>query len=341
MFPDGYKVKLLVVYKIFERETDKEHPLSADAIAAKVTTYLHIPANRKGIYDDINALNDFFELRVGKKEKKTHPKIVRDEKGKGYYLENRPFSTADVKLMIDAIESSKYLSEKKTMALVDALEELCPAPQADDMRSQLVVFDRVKNMNTEIHESLDKISSAIAQNHQIKFKYFDYDVNRTRVYRKKGAYYQMSPFDLVYTDDNYYLAAYNAEKQMRQTFRVDRMSKVEIVLLDREGRELFPDQRKDKLRLQKSTFSMFDGKVETVTMVFRKNMMNAVMDKFGSSVFVSPVDKDHFQISVPVAISQQFYGWIFGLGNYVTITAPEHIKKELAKKLEEIRARYD
>jgi len=208
------------------------------------------------------------------------------------------------------------------------------------MRSQLVVFDRVKNLNTEIHESLEKISSAIAHNYQIQFKYFDYDMNKKRLYRRKGAFYQMSPYELVYTDDNYYLEAYNSEKKRRQIFRVDRMANVAIVLADREGKEEIGDDRKEKLRLQKATFNMFDGKIENVTMGFRINLLNAVIYKFGSDVFISAIDKEHFQISVPVAISQQFYGWIFGLGNYVTITGPEHIKKEMAKKLEDIRKRY-
>ena len=332
MVADGYKVKLLTVLAIFEQETDKEHPLSADAIAQKVKVKSGINASRKGIYDDMNALNDFWELTNNPR------RIEKDEKGKGYYLANRPFSPEDVKLMVDSIEASKYLSEKKTMELINALETLCSNAQTKDMKSQLVVLDRVKNMNTEIHKSLGVISSAIANNRQIRFKYFDYDINKRRVYRKRGGYYQISPYELVYTDDNYYLMGF--EKQ-RRTYRIDRMANVEVIPEPREGSETFADLRKDKLRLQKSTFSMFDGRIETVTMVFRKNLMNAVMDRFGSGVFVSPVDKEHFQISVPVAVSQQFYGWIFGLGNYVKITNPPEIKMEMAAKLEEIRKRYD
>ena len=335
MVPDGYKVKLLTVLSIFEQKTDKNNPMSAESISKEVTKRLGIPSSRKGIYDDMNALNDYWDTADDPR------RIEKDENGKGYYLANRPFTAGDVKLMVDAIESSKYLSEAKTLKLIEALQKLCPEAQVKDMKSQLVVFDRVKSMNTDIHESLGVISSAIAHNQQIRFKYFDYDVNKKRAYRKKGEFYQMSPYELVYTDDNYYLVAYDSAKKRRNTFRVDRMASVAIVLMDREGQEAFGDNRKEKLKLQKSTFSMFDGKVETVTMRFRINMLNAVIDKFGSDVFITPIDKDHFQISVPVAISQQFYGWVFGLGNYVTITGPEHIKKEMAKKLEDIRKRYN
>lgn len=334
----GPKMKLLSVMRIFEREIDKEHTLTANQVCDKLGSYIHIKANRKGVYDDIEALNMFYEA-FGDKRKKTQ-EIRVDEGSRGYYLANRPFSFADVRLMIDAIEASKYLSEKKTQDLIEALEELCPQAQRRQIKSQVVIFDRVKNMNTEIHDMLDKIGSAIAQNKQIQFRYFDYDVNKRRAYRKKGSFYQVSPYEMVYNDDNYYLIAYNAERKARNTYRIDRMALVSVLPLDREGREEMDDARKDKPRLQKSTFSMFDGKVETVTMVFRINMMNAVLDKFGSDVFVSPVDKEHFQVSVPIAISQQFYGWLFGLGNYVTITAPEHIKNEFAAKLEEIRERY-
>lgn len=335
MTPDGYKVKLLTVLSVFEQKTDKDHPMSADNIAKEVKTRLRIPCNRKGIYDDMDALNDYWDTVDDPR------RIEKDEKGRGYYLTNRPFSSGDVKLMVDAIESSKYLSERKTLNLIKALQKLCPETQVRDMKSQLVVFDRVKSMNTDIHESLGVISSAIANNHQIRFKYFDYDMSKKRVYRKNGVFYQLSPYELVYTDDNYYLVAYNAERKGRFTYRVDRMASVETVLLDREGKEFFGDNKNEKLRLQKSTFSMFDGKIETVTMRFRYNMVNAVMDRFGKDIMIIPDDKEHFQISVPVAISQQFYGWVFGLGNYVTITAPEHIKKEMAKKLEDVRKRYE
>ena len=335
MTPDGYKVKLLTVLSIFEQKTDKDHPLSADKVAEETHKRIKVPCSRKGIYDDMSALNDYWFISNDPR------RIEKDENGKGYYLTNRPFSSGDVKLMVDAIESSKYLSERKTLNLIKALQKLCPETQVRDMKSQLVVFDRVKSMNTDIHESLGVISSAIANNHQIRFKYFDYDMSKKRVYRKNGVFYQLSPYELVYTDDNYYLVAYNAERKGRFTYRVDRMASVETVLLDREGKEFFGDNKNEKLRLQKSTFSMFDGKIETVTMRFRYNMVNAVMDRFGKDIMIIPDDKEHFQISVPVAISQQFYGWVFGLGNYVTIVAPEHIKKELAKKLVEIRKRYD
>lgn len=335
MVPDGYKVKLLTVLSIFEQKTDENNPMSADRVADEVKTRLNISCSRKGIYDDINALNDYWYASNDPR------RIEKHENGKGYYLANRPFSAGDVKLMVDAIESSKYLSEKKTLKLIKTLQRLCPETQVRDMKSQVVVFDRVKNMNEDIHESLGRISAAIAQNQQIRFRYFDYDMNKKRAYRKKGAFYQMSPYELVYTDDNYYLVAYDAEKRKRHTFRIDRMANVAIVLQDREGKELFGDDRNEKLRLQKSTFSMFDGKIETVSMKFRINMLNAVIDRFGKDVFITPVDKEHFQISVPVAISQQFYGWVFGLGNYVSIIGPEHIKKEMAKKLEDVRKRYD
>ena len=335
MVPDGYKVKLLTVLSIFEQKTDENNPMSADNIAKEVKTKLRIPCSRKGIYDDMDALNDYWCAANDPR------RIEKHENGKGYYLTNRPFSSGDVKLMVDAIESSKYLSEAKTLKLIKALQRLCPDTQVRDMKSQLVVFDRLKNMNTDIHESLGVISSAIANNHQIRFKYFDYDMSKKRAYRRKGTFYQLSPYELVYTDDNYYLVAYDHDRKKRFIYRVDRMASVETVLLDREGKEFFGDNRNEKLRLQKSTFSMFDGKIETVTMRFRVNMINAVIDKFGKDVLIIPDDKEHFQISVPVAISQQFYGWVFGLGNYVTIVAPEYIKKDMAKKLENIRKRYE
>lgn len=258
--------------------------------------------------------------------------------------------------MVDAIESSKYLSEAKTLKLIEALQRLCPETQVKDMKSQLVVFDRVKSMNTDIHESLGVISSAIAHNQQIRFKYFDYDVNKKRAYRKKGEFYQMSPYELVYqvspwsmiyTDDNYYLLAY-IDGDFKH-FRVDKMDNVqafileegdsEIVTLEREGREAF--EKKDMSAYTKYTFSMYGDEPTPVTMVFQNRMVGVVMDRFGRDMLIMREDDRHFRITVPVAVSDQFFGWVFGLGKTVRIVGPEDVKAKMKKALADISARYE
>ena len=337
MNTDGRKMKLLTLKKIFEEQTDAEHCLTANQLVEKLNE-VSIPAERKGIYDDIKVLNYFFKPADKRKEARA-TRIEKDEEGRGYYLENRLFSVADLKLMIDAIQSSKFLSEAKTMELIEALETLCSRHQARGLKRQVIVTNRVKNMNTNIHNNVGHVNYAIENDVQLKFKYFDYDVRQERVFRKKGGFYVVSPYALVYTDDNYYLLAYDAEKDKIMNFRVDRMASMGSTSMPREGKDIFA--KLDLARYQKYTFSMYSGEVKRVTMRFRNNMMNSVIDKFGRQDFASPVDKDHFEITAFVAVSPQFYAWVFGLKNYVTIVSPPEVREGMKKHLEAVLKRYE
>ena len=243
MNTDGRKMKLLTLKKIFEEQTDAEHCLTANQLVEKLNE-VSIPAERKGIYDDIKVLNYFFKPADKRKEARA-TRIEKDEEGRGYYLENRLFSVADLKLMIDAIQSSKFLSEAKTMELIEALETLCSRHQARGLKRQVIVTNRVKNMNTNIHNNVGHVNYAIENDVQLKFKYFDYDVRQERVFRKKGGFYVVSPYALVYTDDNYYLLAYDAEKDKIMNFRVDRMVSMGSTSMPREGTTRKPRLKKD------------------------------------------------------------------------------------------------
>ena len=187
---DGRKIKLLELKRILEEQTDEDHCLTATQIRQKLGA-IGIPAERKAIYDDIKALNRFYEPADARKASKA-PRIERDEE-KGYYLDNRRFSVADLKLMIDAIKSSKFLSEAKTEELVEGLRSLCSVHQAKGLRRDVIVTNRVKNMNTNIHRNVEYLAAAIEAGVQIRFKYFDYNVKQERVFRKKGGFYTVSP----------------------------------------------------------------------------------------------------------------------------------------------------
>lgn len=335
---NGRKMKLLEVMRIIEEETDAEHTLTANQIVNRLKAKGFSHADRKGVYDDINALNLFY-TPVEKRNLRKAKRIEKDETTWGYYLDNRPFSVPEVKLMIDAIQSSKFLSEAKTEDLIEALEALVPKEEAKGLKRQVIVSNRVKNMNVNIHNNVDHINYAIERDVQIKFKYFDYTVQLERAYRKKGGWYQVSPLTLVYTDDNYYLLAYVEDKGKVMNYRVDRMANISSLSLPRVGKDTFD---KEQLGMyQKYTFSMYSGKIEKVTMRFRNSMMNTVIDKFGKPSYVKTVDADHFEITVTVAVSPQFFGWVFGLGNYVSIVGPENVKNQMKKKLEDIHKRYE
>ena len=334
----GRKMKLLLLQKILEEQTDEEHFLTANQLADRLKVF-GISAERKGIYDDIKALNAYYKPADKRKADRAQ-RIEIDEEGRGYYLTNRLFSVSDLKLMIDAIQSSKFLSDAKTLELIEALETLCSKHQAQGFKRQVIVSNRVKNMNTNVHKNVDHLNYAIVEDWKVKFKYFDYNTKQERTFRKKGGWYVISPFALVYCDDNYYLLGYDAEKGKIMNYRVDRMAYVSAQEgMIREGKDVFAAL--DIAQYQRYTFSMYSGDVQRVTMRFRNTMMNAVIDKFGKLGYVKEVDKDHFEVTVPVAVSPQFFGWVFGLGNYVTIVGPENVKEKMTKMLDSVRNRYD
>lgn len=320
---ENQKLKLLYLKQFFEEKTDEDHPATMPEILA----YLHargVEAERKSIYTDLDALSDFgMDVR-------------KDERGKSYQWFDREFELPEVKLIIDSVASSKFLSEKKSDALIKKLGTLCSEHQRKELRRQVRVMGRAKSMNNSVLINVDQLHAAIAANTTVRFKYFHYNVRMERVYSRKGEVYEVSPWALLYDNDNYYLYAF-VDGEFRN-YRVDRMASVEQGTNERQGKEAF--EKKDMPAFSKSTFGMFNGQEERVEMVFHNRMMDVVIDKFGKEVWLEKVDEWHFKISVPVAVSPQFFAFVFGLGNYVTITGPEHVKQQMKEMLEEVHKRY-
>jgi len=320
---ENQKLKLLYLKQFFEEKTDEDHPATMPEIMA----YLHargVEAERKSIYTDLDALSDYgIDVR-------------KDERGKSYQWFDREFELPEVKLIIDSVASSKFLSEKKSDALIKKLGTLCSEHQRKELRRQVRVMGRAKSMNNSVLINVDQLHAAIAANTTVRFKYFHYNVKMERVYSRKGEVYEVSPWALLYDNDNYYLYAF-VDGEFRN-YRVDRMASVEQGTKERQGKEAF--EKKDMPAFSKSTFGMFNGQEERVEMVFHNRMMDVVIDKFGKEVWLEKVDEWHFKISVPVAVSPQFFAGVFGLGNYVTITGPEHVKQQMKEMLEEVHKRY-
>ena len=320
------KKKLFELNRILEEHTDSDHGLRMNEILTMLDNR-GIDAERKSVLDDINVLQ---ELGVD---------VGLEEGGRKFRLFSREFELFEIKLLVDSIQTSKFLPQEKTDALVKKLMKLCSRHERHKLERQVIVANRAKNLNTRIHYSMDAIHEAIANDTQISFKYFDYDINKKRIFRKKGATYRLSPFAMIYTDDNYYLLAFDPEVKEIRPFRVDRMDGVSVLKAKRVGAEAF--EKIDMSRYTNYTFSMFGGEVESVTLRFQNRLMNAVIDRFGADVVTRKVDGYHFEITVPVAVSDQFYGWVFGLGKKVRIVAPESVKEGMKKALADITQRYE
>ena len=320
------KLKLLHLKRILEYHTDADHGITRKDIE----TYLGhqgIKVDRKTVYEDIHALEDF------------GMDIEHPENSNHYRLLSREFELAEIKLMIDSIQASKFLSEKTTRDLIAKLEKLCSHHEAQQLQREVIVANRVKTTNKSIHYNVDHLHRAIASNLQVQFRYFDYDLYKNKKYFKKGEMYIVSPWRLIYTDDNYYLLAYDEKEQKFKHFRADKMDSVEAIEVERVGKEAF--EKLDMANYTKYTFSMFGGDVENVELVFQNRMMGAVMDRFGRDIVPMKVDNNHFRVVVSVAVSQQFFGWIFGLGKAVRIAGPESVKEQMKKALADIAARYE
>lgn len=329
---EGQKMKLFALKEILEQETDANHGITMARIL-ELLSMRGIKAERKSIYDDLRAFREQEILDV----------TVPQGQNREYSVGSRTFELSELKMIIDTIQSSKFLSEAKTRDLIKKLEGQCSKYEASTLQRQVVIANRVKSVSKFLFRNVDTIHSAIAKNAQISFQYFDYDLKKQRRYFKKGERYTASPWAMIYTDDNYYLLAYEGGKFKH--FRVDKMEDVQElttqigVVIEREGAEAF--EKVDMSAYSKYTFSMFGGEITPVTMVFQNRMMGAVMDRFGRDVVVMKEDDRHFRITVPVAVSNQFYGWVFGLGKTVRIIGPESVKEGMKKALADIAQRYE
>ena len=249
----GRKMKLLEVMRILERETDDEHRLTANQIAQKLISIGFHKPDRKGIYNDINVLNYFHTPAEGKKPDFF---VDKDPDDFGYYLTYRLLDVADLKLIIDAILSSKFLSEAKTKELIAAMETLCSRHQARALNHEVMLANRVKSMNDNVLRNVDYLNAAIMNDCQVSFKYFDYGMKMERLYYKSIV--EVSPLFMVYADDNYYLISFNEKYKALRTYRIDRMTNVSFLSdKPRNGTELYTEDQ--KARYQQYTFGMYVG----------------------------------------------------------------------------------
>ena len=322
------KLRLLYMKDILEKHTDENHGITRDDFERYLSHFEVEAPTRKTFYDDLDALEDY-GMELG-----------RDPYGKSYQLLERQFDLPEIKLIIDAIQSSKSIPESMTRTIIGKMESLCSEHQARELHRDVIVSGRVKTLNEGTRNNIDYIHTAISEDKQITFKYFNYDTNLKKQYRKRGAKYTISPYVLVYSDENYYLLAYDKTHKEIRPYRVDRMEGVNIIAESiREGKEAF--DAIDMRKFQKYTFSMYTGEVKEVTMVFTNDMMNSVVDRFGRDIFVNKEDDYHFRISVEVAVSPQFYGWVFGLGKKVRIAGPEDVRQDYLDMLKGVQEKYE
>ena len=322
------KLKLLYLVKILTEQTDEEHCLSAQALIDALGTY-GIKAERKSIYDDIAQLIDFGYDIV----------LVKAKTGGGYYLAGRDFELAELKLLVETVQASRFLTQKKSRELISKIEKLASKAEAGQLQRQVYVANRIKTANESIYYIVDDIHRAVQNNEQITFQYLEWNLDKELVPRKDGKNYRVSPWALTCKDENYYMIAHESESDSIKHFRVDKMGQIKVLTgVLREGAELF--ERFDIAAYANKTFGMFGGREEVVTLIFENRFIGVVLDRFGKEVPIRIRDDEHFSVRVQVALSGQFYGWLTGLGVGAKIIAPTGVLEEYKDYLNRVYMQY-
>lgn len=317
------KLKLLILKDYLLRNSDEKHPVTIPQIIEELGRY-DIKAERKSLYDDLEAL-------------RVYGLDIVQSRG-NYYVGQRNFETPELKLLVDSIQSSKFITEKKTMSLIKKLEELASMYDAQLLERQVYVRNRVKSMNESVYYNVDSIADAINQDRAIRFKYFEYTVTKERRIRRNGDWYIVSPFALMWDDENYYMVAWDANAGSLKHYRVDKMLEITALKDTREGKEAFAEV--DMAAYAKKTFGMFTGQDRSVRLRFKNILAGAVFDRFGRDVMLIPDGEDHFVVTLDVAVSPQFYSWVFGFGTDVEILSPDDIRERAADLAQQIADQY-
>lgn len=315
------KLKTLYILEALYERTDEDHRLGT-AELIKMLAEKEIKAERKSIYDDIETLKEF-GIDI----------LYEKEEPAGYYLASRDFELPELKLLVDAVQSSKFITLKKTGSLISKLEKLAGPYQAKKLQRQVYVSKRIKAMNESIYYNVDSIHEAIQENMKISFEYLRWNLDKELV-PKGDERVTVSPWSLTWDDENYYMLAYDEKAEAVKHYRVDKMRKITLTYEAREGRKAFKDF--DVAEFAKRTFGMFGGVDEKVTLECDNELIGAILDRFGTDVIIVPSGEDRFKVTHQVTVSGQFYGWIVGLGPGVRITYPEHVAEEFRNRLKQM-----
>ena len=316
------RLKLLYLLDYLLEQTDETHTVKVQEIIDHFDNYHKIPIEQKTVCSDLHLLDEYgYETQY-------------DGRTRGWRIIGREFETQELQLLIDSVQASRFITQKKAKELTDKLKAKASRFDRFLLERRCYVPNRVRSMNDKIFYSLDDLHIAIANDWQITFRYFYFTPKKERAYYKKT--YSASPYALLWGDNNYYLLAYESGKMKH--FRVDKMDDIDIVRTKREGKEVFKDMKLNERSLR--VFSMFSGKVQKVKIRFSNHLANVVIDRFGRDIVMVPDDEKHFTIHTDIEVSPQFFGWLCGLGRGVRILAPTEVVEEMGNYVKGIAEMY-
>ncbi|MBN2878329.1 MAG: WYL domain-containing transcriptional regulator [Clostridia bacterium] len=316
--------KMLYLLKILIENTNEEHPLTANELIERLANY-GAEMERKSIYSAIETLISFgYDIQNSKAEPK------------GYYMASRDFELAEIKLLMDAVLSSRVITSKKSIELINKIKKLTDINSAARLQRQVVVTGRAKMANERLYYSIDAIHEAIANGRKISFQYCEYDTNKNLVPRKGGREYIYTPSLLLWDDEKYYLVAYDKDREEFTNFRADKMINVKVLPDDAD----IPKQKPDAAVYATSVFSMFHGEYEDVVISAGNHLAGAFLDKFGMDITLRRHSENAFAVKVNVAVSSTFFAWLFQFGSDVMIVSPESVAEKYKNHLKTVLKAY-
>ncbi len=320
------KQKLLYIIKMLQEKSDEAHPIKMEAIL-EMLDHEGIKAERKSIYNDMDTLRDFgYDI------------VLTKGKNGGYFLAYRDFDVAELKVLVDAVQASRFITTKKSKDLIRKITTLAGEHEAKNLKREVYVMNRIKSENEAIYYNVDEIHRAIEVNKQITFKYLEYSVNKEAVPRRNGKTYIVSPRALAWNEEKYYLIAYDAEEDKIKNYRVDKIKDINVseeprIILDR-------DRNFDVAEYCNRAFGMYCGDDETITVQFPNRLIGVVIDRFGKEVNIYNSGPDSFETRLNVSVSPQLFGWLTGLGEDVKIVKPERVVEQYKQYIQDIMKQY-
>ena len=322
------KIKILYLMQILLHETDEEHGLTLAQISEMLSSR-GIDAERKTLYDDIEILR-VFGLDIEKRKEKNTVK---------YCVVSRDFELPELKLLVDAVQSSKFITHKKSNELIKKIEGFASKYDSQQLQRQVFVANRIKAMNESIYYTVDYIHEAINKDVKVSFKYFNWNEKKEKVLRHDGNSFVISPWALTWDDENYYLIGFDSLDGIIKHYRVDKMLGISLTDERRDGAQLFKNF--DMALYSKKTFGMYGGKDETVTLRCKNSLAGVVIDRFGSDVPIIIDGDGYFKVNVKVQISPLFISWVMNFGEDITVLSPDYVKHELVNTANKILSMYN
>lgn len=316
---NAYKIKLVKLLEILRQDSDEDHYLTTGYLLSKLGEE-GIECDRRTLYADVDLLNAYGYEVLCEKSPGTPNK---------YCIADRSFDVSELRILMDAVQASKFITQKKTDKLLVKIADLAGSHKAELLQSNVVDYSTAKSDNENIFYSISEINGAIEKGKKVSFEYFDYDYKHSRVLRREGKRYYVNPLATVFDDDNYYLIAYYAKHEGVVHYRIDRMDHVEIV--DNQPIDAYKGKKVDLKAHKKTVFAMYQGEKETVEFIVDKSILDPVFDTFSSDVKLYKVAEDKYRFKASVQLSPVFYGWCLSFGNKLKITAPKSVREKFVE----------